>query len=147
MRPEDVTEENKNKVWSTLYGDMKVYPKPRYKIGDVVRVEKYHPETRFVKRYTVNFLDVLFVITAISRGDPNMCKIQDVDTGEEIKGRFYERELSLVRTHLSENKVKKCQKSQVILKCKTLVNEGEEKMKMKMNCKMNETEIIRMISI
>ena len=55
MRPEDVTHENKDKVWSTLYGDMKVFSEPRYKIGDVVRVEKYHLGTRFVKGYTINF--------------------------------------------------------------------------------------------
>ena len=85
MRLEDVTEKNKDKVWNTLYGDMKISSEPKYKIGDVVRVEKYHPGTRFVKGYTINFSDELFVITAISRGDPNMYSIQDVDTGEKLK--------------------------------------------------------------
>ena len=83
----------------TLYGDSEatVSSKPRYKIGDVVRVEKYHPGTRFVKGYTFNFTDEKFVIAGVYRGDPIMYSIQDVDTGEKIKGRFYERELSLVK--------------------------------------------------
>ena len=54
-------------------------------MGDTICVEKYHGGTRFVKGYTVNFTDELFKI------------IQDIDTGEDIKGRFYERELSVVQ--------------------------------------------------
>ena len=70
MRPEDVTKENKDKVWITLYGSAKVSSEPRYQIGDVVRVEKYHPGTRFIKGYTINFTDELFAIVGIYRGDP-----------------------------------------------------------------------------
>ena len=66
-------------------------------MGDIVRVEKYHSGTRFVKGYTVNFTDELFKIVRVYRGDPVMYGIQDVESGENIKGRFYERELSFVK--------------------------------------------------
>ena len=97
MRPNDVTQENKDEVWMTLYGnDASVTSKPKYKVGDIMPVEKYHPETRFVKGYTINFTNELFKIVRMYRGDPVMYGIQDVETGEDIRGRFYERELSIV---------------------------------------------------
>ena len=94
MRPEDVTEENADKVWMTLYGKMKRGEKPRFALGDAVQVEKYYSGTRFKKGYEKNFTNELFVIVGVYRGEPNMYSIQDIDTGEKIKGRFYERELS-----------------------------------------------------
>ena len=93
MKPTDVNDENKEKVWMTLYGSENAPTNPRYKIGDVVRVEKYHPGTRFVKGYTFNFTEEKFVIISVYRCDPVMYGIQDVETGEKIRGRFYEREL------------------------------------------------------
>ena len=81
----------------TLYCYFDHTSKPRYSVGDIVRVEKYHSGTRFVKGYTVNFTDGLFKITCVYRGDPVMYGIQDVETGENIKGTFYERELSYVK--------------------------------------------------
>ena len=33
--------------------------KPRFEVGNVVRVEKYKPCTRFVKGYTINFMNYL----------------------------------------------------------------------------------------
>ena len=97
MRPTDVNKENKEKVWMTLYGGNTVNQNPKFKVGDVVRVDKYHPGTRFVKGYTFNFTDEKFEITGVFNGNPVMYSIKDIDTGENIKGRFYERELSLVK--------------------------------------------------
>ena len=108
MRPADVDQENKEEVWMTLYGDENASSKPRYEIGDVVRVEKYHPGARFVKGYTFNFRDEKFVMVGVYRGDPIMYSIQDVDTGGKIKGRFYERELSLVREEWAKENKARC---------------------------------------
>ena len=96
MRPEDVNEENADKVWMTLYGKVSASEKPRFKVGNVVRVEKYYPGTRFKKGYEKNFTKELFEIVGVYRGDPNMYKIKDIDTGDKITGKFYERELSKV---------------------------------------------------
>ena len=96
MKPVNVNEDNKEEVWFTLYGKTMGTEsgKPKFKVGDLVRVEKYHPETRFVKGYTFNFTDEVFEIISVYRGHPIMYGIKDTETGEEIKGRFYERELS-----------------------------------------------------
>ena len=59
-------------------------------------MEKYYAGTRFKKGYEKNFTNKLFVISSVYRGYPNMYKIQDIDAGDEITGKFYERELSLV---------------------------------------------------
>ena len=97
MKPSQVSKENADEVWINLYGNFDHTQKPRYSVDDIVRVEKYHSGTRFVKGYTVNFTDELFKITRVYRGDPVMYGIQDVESGENIKGRFYERELSYVK--------------------------------------------------
>ena len=100
MKPEDVNKENKDEVWERLYGKLMETEsdKPKFKVGDLVRVEKYHPETRFVKGYTFNFTEEVFKIISVYMGHPIMYGIKDTDTGEEIKGRFYGRELSKVIT-------------------------------------------------
>ena len=63
VRPNEVDEDNAEKVWNTLYRDKLsvVPPKPKFKNGDIVRVEKYHPETRHTKGYTINFTKETFV--------------------------------------------------------------------------------------
>ena len=76
MKPADVTKENKDEVWVTLYGDFHHTSKPRYSVGDFVCVEKHHSGTRFVKSYTVNFTDELFKITRVYRGDAVMYESQ-----------------------------------------------------------------------
>ena len=79
--PEDVNEENADKVWLTLYGDMKAGgEKKKFQLGDVVRVEKYYARTRFEKGYQKYLKNELFVISAVYRGYLNMYEIQDIDT-------------------------------------------------------------------
>lgn len=97
MKPIEVNKNNKDIVWNTLYGHLKIPNEPRFSVGDIVCVEKYHSGTRFVKGYTINFTEELFKIVGVYRGDPIMYSVQDVETGEKIKGGFYKRELSLVK--------------------------------------------------
>ena len=77
-------------------------PNPKFFVGDVVRVEKYHPETRHTKGYTINFTEEELKIIGVYRSNPIMCKIQDIGRDEKINGRFYERELSLVKKEREE---------------------------------------------
>ena len=108
MRPNQVNEDNAKQVWSTLYADKLSSdpPKPKFKVGDIVRVKKYHPETRHVKGYTINFTEELFKIIEVYRSDPIKYKIQGIDEknkqgdivkeGQVITGRFYKRELTKI---------------------------------------------------
>ena len=66
--------------------------KPRFKIGDKVRISKYKRKV-FDKEYTENFSEELFVIDEILMTKPLITyKIVDL-MGEEIKGSFYKQEL------------------------------------------------------
>jgi hypothetical protein len=89
-----VNEENKDKVGTRVYGcPLDSFPKPKFKVGDHVRVEMKHKT--FEKGYKPNFDNKLYVIMAVFRGDPNMYSLRDLEDGEDILGRYYEQELSL----------------------------------------------------
>ena len=68
-------------------------PSPKFKIGDFVRVSAY--KNIFTKGYEANFSEEIFKIVEVFFGDPTMYKIEDLE-GEEILGKFYQQELSLV---------------------------------------------------
>jgi hypothetical protein len=54
MRPADVNEENKDEVWTRIYGySLHSFPNPKFKIGDHVRLEIKHKT--FEKGYEPNF--------------------------------------------------------------------------------------------
>jgi hypothetical protein len=94
MKSVDVNEENKDEVWTRIYGyPLDSFPKPKFKVGDHVRLEIKHKT--FVKGYEPNFDNELYVITAVFRGDPNMYSLRDPEDGGDILGRYYEQELSL----------------------------------------------------
>jgi hypothetical protein len=43
MKPADVNEENKDEVWTRIYGyPLSSFPDPKFKVGDHVRVEIKH---------------------------------------------------------------------------------------------------------
>ncbi|CAB4008215.1 Hypothetical predicted protein [Paramuricea clavata] len=95
MKPAVVNEENKDKVWTKLYGyPLSHFLEPKFKVGDRVRDMIYRE--KFDKGYTPNYSDDIYVVSEVFRGDPNMYKIIDPDDKEEeVLGRFYESELSL----------------------------------------------------
>ena len=71
--------------------------KPRFKIGDIVRI-KLLPKSSFLKGYDVQNNQELFVIHSISTNLPiPMYQIKSIDNPEEdvIKGRFYGHELTM----------------------------------------------------
>ena len=83
---------NQGIVYFNLYGDMKqVSSKPKFKVGDKVRISKYKRNV-FDKGYTPNWTEEVFTVDKIQYTNPITYKIKDL-MGEDIKGSFYEPEL------------------------------------------------------
>ena len=90
------TEASKKKnqviVYFNLYGDMEqVSSKPKFKVGDRVRISKYKRKT-FDKGYTPNWTEEIFTVDKIQYSNPITYKLKDLNN-EEIQGSFYEPEL------------------------------------------------------
>ena len=83
---------NEGVVYFNLYGDMETLKqKPKFKIGDKVRISKYKRNV-FDKGYTPNWTEEVFTVDKIQYTNPITYKIKDLNN-EEIKGSFYEPEL------------------------------------------------------
>ena len=83
---------NEGTVYFNLYGDMKMLiQKPKFKIGDKVRISKYKRKT-FDKGYTPNWTEEVFTVDKIQYTNPITYKLKDLNH-EEIQGSFYEQEL------------------------------------------------------
>ena len=63
---------------------------PKFKVGDRVRISKY--KNIFAKGYTPNWSEEVFVIKKVKNAVPWTSVVNDLN-GEEIMGRFYEKEL------------------------------------------------------
>ena len=84
--------QNQGTAYFNLYGNLKpLATKPKYKIGDKVRISKYRRKT-FDKGYTPNWTEEIFTVDKIQYTNPVTCKIKDLNN-KEIKGSFYEPEL------------------------------------------------------
>ena len=76
---------NEGTVYFNLYGNLKLLAtKPKYKIGDKVRISKYKRKT-FDKGYTPNWTEEIFPADKIQHTNPVTYKIKDLNN-EEIKG-------------------------------------------------------------
>ena len=85
---------NEGIVYFNLYGDMQSrfeISKPKYKIGDKVRISKYKRQV-FDKGFTPNWTEEIFIIDQIQYTTPITYKLKDLNN-EEIKGSFYKQEL------------------------------------------------------
>ena len=83
---------NESAVYFNLYGDMKqLSPKPRFKIGDKVRISKYERKV-LDKGYTPNWTEEIFLVDKIQSTNPITHRLKDLNN-EEIQGSFYEPEL------------------------------------------------------
>jgi hypothetical protein len=71
--------------------------KPRFKVGDVVRIHAY--ERKFTKRsYSKHFNEELFIIVQISYRLPiPLYRLQALNNNEILEGDFYANELQLVK--------------------------------------------------
>ena len=75
---------------------------PKFKVGDHVRISKY--KNVFVKGYTPNWPEEVFVIKKVKNTVPWTYIINDLN-GEEITGKFYEKELQ--KTNQIEFRIEK----------------------------------------
>ena len=66
---------------------------PKFKVGDHVRISKY--KNIFVKDYTPDWPEEVFVIKKIRNTIPWTYVIDDLN-GEDITGKFYEKELKKI---------------------------------------------------
>ena len=83
---------NQGVVYFNLYGDMETLKqKPKFKIGDKVRISKYKRNV-FDKGYTPNWTEEVFTVDKIQYTNPITYKLKDL-RGEDIQGSFYELEL------------------------------------------------------
>ena len=97
MRPIDV----KDNTYVNI--DKEVDDKKRkFKVGDHVRISKY--KNIFVKVYTPNWFEEIFVIKKIENTVPWTYVINDLN-GEQIIGTFYEKELQ--KTNQKEFRIEK----------------------------------------
>ena len=92
MRPAEVCAANEEEVRNRLYPDTdySLNTKPRFYVGDRVRISR--KKTTFEHKYTPNWTLEIFHITRIHNTSPITYTIAD-EEGEEILGKFYEREL------------------------------------------------------
>ena len=80
---------NKHKI---TYTSVVNKEKPKFKIGDRVRIYKY--KKLFSKGYETNWTEEIFVVSEINNTSPITYKIKDLN-GEDILGSFYKQELNL----------------------------------------------------
>lgn len=93
LKPKDVNKSNELLVLHNIIKKNKhvpVQPKPKFKIGDNVRISKY--KHSFEKGYTPNWSTELFTIKKVNSTIPVTYHIQD-QRKQPILGTFYEQEL------------------------------------------------------
>lgn len=94
MKPVDVTEKNETKVWLKQYANVEKNPKPKFKVGDHVRIPKH--KTVFTKGYEEKWTDEVFIIDSINtKYKPTLYTLKD-ENEEIIQGSFYAQELQKV---------------------------------------------------
>lgn len=98
MAPVEVNDKNILQVYrnisaSQMTKKLKKPKKPKFKVGDYVRITK--DKNVFGKGFTPNFTEELFRITSVSLRTPVVYYIEDL-AGEEITGTHYEAELQKV---------------------------------------------------
>ena len=92
---------NEGTVYFNLYGNLEqVSSKPKFKIGDKVRISKYKRNV-FDKGYTPNWSEEVFTVDKIQYTNPINYKLKDL-RGEDIQGSFYKPELLRANRRYSE---------------------------------------------
>lgn len=100
--PADVNDMNAEDVWRKLYQ----YPfkkrnrKPKFKQGDLVRISK--TKRTFEKGYRPNWTREIFKVTTVYKKALPEYRLQDL-LGEDILGKFLERELQAVHPQESQS--------------------------------------------
>ena len=82
--------ENSEIVEKRLNSEIPNLIKPKFKVGDYVRLYKY--KKHFAKGYETNWTGEVFKICEVLKTSPWTYKLQDSE-GEILEGRMYEQEL------------------------------------------------------
>ena len=97
MRPADVTWENAQQVWHTLYDGMmgrRCQTVPEFQVGDEVRITK--AKGTFQKGYEQNWTEEVFNVARVNTVcSPPVYSLEEED-GTPIKGTIYAQELPKV---------------------------------------------------
>jgi hypothetical protein len=101
MAPEEVGVHNERQVFVTLYGKTvnTATKKAKFKIGDKVRLSK--TMTAFDKSYLPRWTRELFLVKSVLPTHPPTYELTDY-AGEEVKGRFYGKEIQKVEKEVFE---------------------------------------------
>lgn len=92
MKPKDVTKDNEALLLSTIYNYRLTTKKPKFKIGDRVRLSKN--VDAFKNKFKTNWTKEIFIISEVLRSNVIYYKVVD-ESGKEIKEGIYEEELQL----------------------------------------------------
>lgn len=93
MKPNEVNITNEQHLLDTVYKKIEnVKRKPKFKIGDFVRLSKY--KHIFEKGYTPNWTTEIFKIRTVQPTNPTTYLLRDLD-GQDINGSVYSEELQL----------------------------------------------------
>lgn len=99
-KPIDVNETNDKQIFIKMYGSPSEWftnlKAPKFKIGDHVRISRL--KGPFEKGYEETYTREIYVISRILETDPREYKLKSLN-GDDIKGRFYEKELIKVTMH------------------------------------------------
>lgn len=90
MSPADVNKSNEKKILNSVYRNIKVIEKPKFKVGDYVRLST--TKLTFEKGYTQNYSFEVFKITKVKMTNPRTYLLEDV-YHKPVAGQFYEQEL------------------------------------------------------
>ncbi len=94
MKPSEVNNDNADQVFNNLYAKKLKGGKPRFKIGDYVRLS--HVRTAFSKGYEEQYSREIFKIQKVRHGYPITYALEDLKE-EPVLGLFYEEEMQLVQ--------------------------------------------------
>ena len=108
---------NSKIVYNNLFPKLQSKPvKSKFLMGDRVRISKKRKD--FAKGYLPNFTEEVFIVVKVLKTEPQTYIIKDLN-GDEIKGTFYNEELSRYDSELYEiKKVLKRKKDKFLVKWK-----------------------------
>jgi len=91
--PAKVNKKNETDVWQTQYSTLEINAKPKYDVGDRVRIPKHR--NIFTKGYIEKWTDEVFIVHEVNtKYKPALYTLKDDDGRNEIiQGSFYEQEL------------------------------------------------------
>lgn len=94
MKPVQVNKNNEAMLLNTVYSNVKIAEKPKFKMGDHVRISKYNHV--FAKGYQPSWTAEIFKIYKIQITNPVTYLLEDYQQNM-VKGSFYEQELQKVK--------------------------------------------------